>query len=50
MKQLPPAERPRYTTRVCGLVMRIDNVQHNQMGIIKILRAFSDEDFIEVGG
>ena len=31
-------------------VMRIDNVQHNQMGIIKILRAFSDEDFIEADG
>ena len=28
-------------------VMRIDNVQHNQMGIIKILRAFADEDFVE---
>ncbi len=28
-------------------VMRIDNVQHNQMGIIKILRAFEDQDFIE---
>ncbi len=28
-------------------VMRIDNVQHNQMGIIKILRAFEDRDFIE---
>lgn len=31
-------------------VMRIDNVQHNQMGIIKILRAFEDEDFLEDRG
>jgi len=31
-------------------VMRIDNVQHNQMGIIKILRAFEDRDFIEARG
>jgi hypothetical protein len=32
-------------TTVYNNVMRIDNVQHNQMAILKILRAFKDEDF-----
>jgi hypothetical protein len=32
-------------TQVYNNVVRIDNVQHNQMGILKILNAFEDEDF-----
>jgi len=27
-------------------IVRIDNIQHNQMGIIKILAAFEDDDFL----
>lgn len=28
-------------------IVRIDNIQHNQMGIIKILTAFEDRDFLD---
>ncbi len=33
-------------TTVYDNIVRVDNVQHNQMAIMKILRAFTDEDFL----